>query len=196
VSHEISLAVWDLPSPTFTGRRAKLKVGVSCPGGCDLSGSIVNIYTETGTRIGEGTMGSKAWPATTALYWVELELNAPEREGDLSLDIHVTPTLPHAEATSVVTLTVSSPPEHRVTLHVIDKSTGAPLAGVDLRLGRFRATTDSDGIAHVEVPGGRYDMATWKSGYEVLSQTATIVSDTTVHLRLTAEPEVGRPYWM
>jgi hypothetical protein len=118
------------------------------------------------------------------------------REGNVSLDIHATPTLPHADATSVVTFVVSRAPEHRVTLHVIDKASGAPLAGVELRLGRFRATTGDAGIAYVEVPGGAYEVGTWKNGYQVLSQTAAIAGDTTVHLELTAEPEVERPYWM
>jgi len=42
----------------------------------------------------------------------------------------------------------------RVTLEAIDKGSGVPLAGVELRLGRFRAATNEAGIAHVEVPGG------------------------------------------
>jgi hypothetical protein len=196
VSHEISLAVWDLSSPVVVGRQPRLKIGVSCTSGCNLSGTPVEVYIDAGERVGTGTLGSAPWPATAALYWVELDLVAPEREGDLSLDIHATPTLPHADATSVVGFVVSRPPEHRVTLHVIDKTGGAPLAGVELRLGRFRATTDDAGIAHVDVPGGTYEVGTWKHGYEVLSRTAAIASDTTVRLELRAEPEVERPYWM
>lgn len=196
MSHEISLAVWDLPSPVVAGRRAKLKVGVNCPDGCDLSGTAVDIYSETGERVGTGTLGSTPWPATTALYWAEVDLIALAREGDQSLRIHTSPASPHAEATSVVTVVVSGPPEHRVTLHLIDKTSGAPLAGVELRVGRFRASTDRTGIAHVEVPGGTYEVGTWKNGYGVLSQTTIVASDTTVHLELIAESEVERPYWM
>jgi hypothetical protein len=194
--HGTSLAVWDLSSPVVIGRRPTLKVGVSCTSGCNLSGTPVDVYNDAGERIGTGTLGSAPWPATAALYWTELDLVAPQREGDVSLDILATPTLPHADATSVMTFVVSRTPEHRVTLEVIDKASGAPLAGVELRLGRFRATTDDAGIAYVEVPGGAYEVGTWKNGYQVLSQTAAIAGDTTVHLELTAEPEVERPYWM
>jgi hypothetical protein len=195
-SHDTSLAVWDLSSPLVVGRRPTLKVGLSCTSGCNLSGTPVEVYNDAGERIGAGTLGSALWPATASLYWAELDLAAPEREGDLSLDIHAKPTMPHAEATSGVTFVVSRPPEHRVTLHLIDKISGAPLAGVELRLGRFRATTDDAGIAYVEVPGGTYEVGAWKNGYQVLSQTAAIASDTTVHVELTAEREVERPYWM
>ena len=195
-SHGTSLAVWDLSSPVVIGRRATLKVGLSCTSGCNLAGTLVTAYNDFGERIGTGTLGSAPWPATTALYWAELDLAAPEREGDLSLDIHVTPTLPHADATSVVTLAVSRPPEHRVTLHVTDKASGAPLVGVELRLGRFRTATNDEGSAQVDVPGGRYDVGTWKHGYEVLSRTVDIARDTTIHLELAAVTEPEQPYWM
>jgi len=196
VSHEVSLAVWDLPSPIVDGRRATLKVGVSCPDGCNLSGTTIDVYNETGERIGAGTLGSTAWPETMALYWAEVDLVALGREGNLSLSIHASPGLPHAEATDVVTIVVSRPPEHRVTLHLIDKTSGEPLAGVELRLGRFRATTDDRGIAHVEVPGGSYDVGTWKNGYEVLARTVDITRDTTLHLTLAAVEQREQPYWM
>ncbi len=195
-SHATSLAVWDLPSPVVVGRRPTLKVGLSCTSGCNLSGTAVDAYNDAGERIGTGTLGSVPWPATAALYWAELELIAPEREGDLAVDIHAKPTMPHAEATSVVTFVVSRPPEHLVTVYVADKNTRIPIAGVELRLGRFRTATNDQGIAQVEVPGGSHDVVTWKNGYEVLSATLDITRDTTLHLELAAAPEPEQPYWM
>jgi len=159
VSHEISLAVWDLPSPIVAGRRAKLKVGVSCPDGCNLSGTCVEVYNETGEHIGAGTLGSAPWPATAALYWTEVDLVAPEREGDVSLNVHASPASPHAEATSVVTFFVSRPLEHRVTLEVIDKDSGLPLGGVDEisgRLGCGSSRTSQQPAQGVSVYAGRH----------------------------------------
>jgi hypothetical protein len=195
VSHEISLAVWDLTSPVVVGRRPTLKVGVSCTSACDLSGTAVDVYNDAGERMGTGRLGSAPWPATAALYWAEVDLVAPEREGDVSLDIRATPPLPHVDATSVLTFVVSRRPEHRVTLHVIDKTSGAPLAGVELRLGRFRMATDDEGTAHVEVPGGSYEVGTWKHGYEMLTRTLDITRDMILHLELAAAVEPEQPYW-
>jgi hypothetical protein len=48
----------------------------------------------------------------------------------------------------------------------------------------------------VEVPGGTYEVGTWKNGYQMLSQIAAVANDTTVHLELKPEPDVERPYWM
>jgi hypothetical protein len=196
VTHATSIAVWDLTSPVVVGHRPTLKVGVSCASGCRLSGSAVDVCDDRGDRVAAGRLGSAPWPATAALYWVELDLAAPEREGDLSLSIHATPTLPHAAATSVLTVNVSAPPEHRVTLRVIDKTAGTPLAGVELRIGRFRTASDAIGIASVELPGGTYEIGTWKNGYDIVSKTVVIGADTTIDLELTAAREPDQPYWM
>jgi hypothetical protein len=195
--HATSLAVWDLTSPVIAGRRTILKVGVACPSGCDLSGTSVDVYTEAGARVGGGTLGPAPWPATTALYWAELYVAPAEREGDQSWTIHAATLEPlHGDATSVVRFVACKPPEHRVTVAVTAKDSSLPLDGVELRLGRFRAATNDAGVAHIEVPGGTYEVGTWKIGYDVVSTTIAVASDTTVHLELTAAPEPEQPYWM
>jgi len=196
VTHTTSLAVWDISSPVVVGRLPTLKVGVSCASGCNLSGTSIAVCNDVGDRVAAGRLGSAPWPATAALYWLELDLAAPDRAGDLSLSIHATPTLPHAAATSVLTVNVSAPPEHRVTLRVIDKTAGTPLAGVELRIGRFRTASDAIGIASVELPGGTYEIGTWKNGYDIVSKTVVIGADTTIDLELTAAREPDQPYWM
>src|SRR6476619_7095969 len=80
VTHETSLAVWDISSPVVVGRRPALKVGVSCAAGCNLSGTSVGLHNDGGDCIATGKLGSAPWPATAALYWAELDLAAPERE--------------------------------------------------------------------------------------------------------------------
>lgn len=196
-THTTSLAVWDLTSPVVIGCRTTLKVGVACPAGCDLTGTWIDVYNETGARVGGGKLGSVPWPATTALYWAELDLAAPEVEGDQSWSFHATtPEPPHGQATSIVRFVASRPPEHRVTLEVIDKASGIPLTGVELRVGRFRAATNEAGIAYVEVPAGTCEVCAFKIGYDILSSTAHIIGDTTIRLEVAVAPEPVQPYWM
>ena len=172
-THIIGLAVWDVTSPVVAGRRATLKVGLACAAGCNFAGTQIYVYNETGTRVGGATLGPTAWPATTALYWAELDVAAPESEGDHAWSLHATvPDSLHVPTTSMLRFVAVGPPEHRVTLVVIDKGSSAPLAGVELRVGRFRSATNESGVAHVEVPGGTYDVCAWKIGYDVLSTTA------------------------
>ena len=194
--HTTSLAFWDLTSPVVAGRRATLKVGVACPSGCDLTGTRIDVYNETGTRVGGGRLGSEPWPATAALYWVELDLAAPDAEGDHAWSLQAMPEPPHLHATSTLSIVAVRPPEHRVTLEVIEKGSGAPLPRVELRVGRFRAATNDAGIAHVEVPGGTYEVCGWKLGYDLLSSTVLVSGDTTIHLEVEVALEPEQPYWM
>jgi hypothetical protein len=195
--HTTSLAVWDLTSPVIVGRRATIKVGIACPSECDLSGTSVDVYSEAGARVGGGTLGPAPWPATTALYWAELDVAPPETEGDHSWSIHATTPEPtHGHSTSVVRFVACRPPDHRVTLEVIDKDSGLPLGGVELRLGRFRGTTNDVGIAHVDLTTGLYEVSGWKLGYDLISSTADVVGDMSMHIEMALTREPEQPYWM
>ena len=196
-SHHASIAVWDLASPVVIGRRTTLKAGIACPSGCNLTGSRIDIYDETGTRVGGGEAGAAPWPATSALYWAQLEVDAPETEGEHAWSVHATaPGTAHAHVTSVVRFIASRPPEHRVLLEVIERGSGVPVAGVELRVGRFRVATNDAGMAHVDVPGDAYEVCAWKLGYQMLSHTAAIAGDTTIQLVMSVETTPEQPYWM
>ena len=132
--HHASIAVWDLASPVVIGRPTTLKAGVACPAGCDLTGSRIDIYDETGTRLGGGDAGAALWPATSALYWAQLEVKAPETEGEHAWSVHATPPgTAHAHVTSAVRFIASRPPEHRVRLEVLEQGNDAPAS---IRLGK------------------------------------------------------------
>ena len=197
MSHEISLAVWDLPSPVVIGLRARLKVGVSCSCGCALTGTTVEIRDEEGASLAAGQIGSESWPGTTALHWVELEVAALATEGTHAWSIHasIDDSL-HPRVESVVGIVASSPPEYRVTFEVVDQERRTPVAGVVLRVGAFRATTNEMGRAQVDVPRGTYDVHAWKLGYDLLSQTASVAADTTLQFAIAAVRAPEQPYWM
>jgi hypothetical protein len=189
--------VWDLTSPVVAGRRATLKVGVACSHGCNLTGAIVDIHNETGTKVGGGTLGPTPWPGTTALHWAELDLAAPAIGGAHSWTVQATVSdQVHEQATSSCGFVAVKPPEHRVTLSVVDRDTGLPLDGVELRLGMFRATTNEAGIAQVEVSGATYDVTAWKLGHEMLSRSVHVAADVSIQLELAAAADPEQPYWM
>lgn len=196
-SHHTSLAVWDTASPVIIGHRATLKIGIACPSGCSLTGTSIEVRDENGATIGSGRVGSTPWPGTTALYWVELDVAAPEVEGDHAWSIHATTPEPsHDDITSRVRFVASRRPDQHVRLDVIDKGSRVPVSGVELRLGSFRATTNTAGGASVDVPGGTYEVSAWKIGYELLATTALISDNTTLRLELMLTVEPEQPYWM
>jgi hypothetical protein len=196
-SHETGLAVWDLASPVVAGRRATLKVGAACSCGCDLTGTAIAIQTETGRNVGSGTLGPTPWPGTCALYWTELDVAAPDTEGTYSWALQATAPEPsHEQVSSQFSVIAVNPPEHRVTLKVVERQTGAPVDAVELRLGIFRAATNDAGVARVEVPGGTYDVTAWKIGYEILSSRADVAADMSIQLEVAAAADPEQPYWM
>ena len=196
-AHHASIAVWDLTSPVVIGRRTTLKAGLACSSGCNLNGSRIEIYDETGTRVGGGEAGAEPWPATSALYWAELEVDAPETEGEHAWSVRAAaPGTSHANVTSGIRFIASRPPEHRVRVEVIEQGSGVPVADVELRVGRFRVATNDAGTAHVDVPGDAYEVCAWKLGYQMLSHTADIAGDTTIQLVMSVEAAPEQPYWM
>jgi hypothetical protein len=196
-NHDISLAVWDLPSPAIVGRRTVLKVGLSCPSGCSLAAAAIEIRDESGVAIGSGRTGSEPWPATHALYWVEIDAATPETEGSHAWVLRATThDALHPPLESIVRLVAAKPPEHRVTIDVIEQGSGRPLGDVELRVGPFRSTTNEIGRAHVAVPGGTYDVHAWKLGYDLQSTTAQITGDTAIQLEVAVTPTAEQPYWM
>jgi hypothetical protein len=194
-AHQPSLAVWDVTSPVVARRAATLKVGLACPSGCDLTGTHIDVRNEIGTRVGGGRLGSTPWPATIALYWTEIEVAAPEAEGEHVWGVEAAGQA-HDPARSMVRFIAVRPPEHRVTLKAIEKGTAVPLAGVELRVGVFRVATNEAGIAQIDVPRGTYEVFAWKIGYDLLSRTAHVAADATIDLEVPVTVEPEQPYWM
>src|SRR5262245_44174504 len=127
--HETSLAIWDVPSPIVVGRSAKVKVGVRCSAGCSLAGQPVQIDDAAQQHIGDGTLGPTVWPATTGLYWTELDAVAPAIEGIHAWTARFAAQhldVPHLDASSSFTINTVKPPEHRVTVEVVQQDTKNP----------------------------------------------------------------------
>ncbi len=198
--HTTSMAVWDVPSPVVVNRSFTVKVGVKCSATCQLSGQLVEICDETGTQIGEGRLGDTPWAGTSALYVAEVELAAPATEGTRSWSARFLPQrgaaeegaedgLPHEEASATFGVRTARSPEHRVTVQVTDKETESPLEHVDVRLGLYRASTDAQGLAILELPEGVYDLDAWKVGYETLPGTVEVRRDVTIQVEALLSPE-------
>ena len=190
--HTTSMAVWDVPSPVVMNRPFKVKVGVKCSAACQLAGRLVAACDEEGTQIGESRLGDTPWPGTSALYVAEVELVAPASEGILSWSARFAatePGLPHEDASAMFSVRTDRPPAHRLTIQVTDRGTKAPIENVDVRMGVYRASTDSHGLARLELPAGVYDLDAWKVGYEMLPRTVDVGGDFIMQVDAVLSPE-------
>jgi hypothetical protein len=190
--HRTSLAVWAVPSPVQTGDRFAIMVGAKSSGACALSGAMVEIRDDTGAIAGKGTLGDTPWPGTEALYWTEIALDGPRREGRLCWTAAFAATglvLPHVDALAEFSFTAARPSEHRVAVMVTESCGAKPVEETQVALGPWRAATDKTGTAHLEVPAGTYDLAVWKSGFEAASRTVEITADASFAFELIRLPE-------
>ena len=191
--HATSLAVWGNPSPVVMGHPFTIKVGAKSSGACELQGSQVEIHDETGARIGVGTLGETPWVETGALYWTEVDLAAPMKEGIASWSVRFAPAaqkIPHDGSAAEFSFATVRPPEHSVTVKVVEKGTGVPIADAQVRVGGHRASTDDSGVATLQTSSGTHDVVAWKGGYQSPSMTVAVTEDVGVQIEATVIPKV------
>ena len=187
-----SLAVWDIPSPVVMGQAFEIKAGAKSAGDFKLTGRAIEVCDETGAVLAQGCLGDAPWPGTSGLYWAQLRLSAPGREGPCARSVRFAATdveLPHDGATANFTVSVTRPADHRLTVKVREKDTANPIEGADIRLGIYRATTDPAGVAAVDVANGTYELVVWKVGYDVPIQSTEVHTDRVVEVEATVVPE-------
>jgi hypothetical protein len=191
VPHQTSVAVWGVASPVEAGGRLAVTVGVKSAGACELKGTTVEIVDETGTSVGRGRLGDAPWPGT-GLYWAEIGLAAPARTGTHSWRA-VFPAqevkLAHDASDAAFGFAVVPPPEHRLIVRVTEAEGAAPLPGVELALGPYRAATDARGTARLDIPAGNFSLAVWKAGFEGAPCDVEVAGDVSLQVEMKRVPE-------
>ena len=190
--HPTSIAVWDVPSPVVVNSSFTVNVGMTCSLACQLTGQLIVVRDEAGIQAGEGRLGDTPWPGTSALYGAQVHLAAPAGEGMYTWAVTFAGTeseTPHEDASATFSFRTARPPDHRVTVTVLERDTEAPLEHVQVRLGVYRASTDERGRASLEVPKGRYDLSLGKVGYETHSQTVEVTQDVTIQVKAVSAPD-------
>jgi hypothetical protein len=190
--HGTSLAVWSIPSSVVRGERFGIKVGAKSTADCVLNGKNIEVCDQTGAVVACGTLGQTPWPGTSALYWTDVELLAPAKDGMCSWSVRFEAAeleLAHEGAASQFSFVVVQPPEHTLTIKVVEKKTAAPIENVQIRVGAYRGATDQSGLADVRISKGTYDLNVWKVGYEAPPKTVEINADATVEVEVLVVPE-------
>ena len=191
VPHKTSVAVWGVASPVVAGGRLAVTAGVKSAGGCDLKGGAVEIVDEAGAVVGRGRLGEAPWP-DTGLYWAEFGLTAPVRPGMRSWRAAFPaqePRLAHDASSAAFGFAVVPPLEHRLTVRVTETEKAAPLAGVELALGPYRAVTDPAGMAHLEIPAGQFSLAAWEAEFEFVARDVEVAGDLSVQIEMKHVPQ-------
>ena len=181
--HTTSIAVWDVPSPVVMNRAFTVKVGLTCSAACALTGQPIVVRDGNGIKVGEGKVGETLSPGTSALYGADVDLVAPGEAGMWSWSVVFAGTqgpMPHEDAFASFGFQTARPPQHRVTVKVLDRDTQAPIDSVRARVGAYRASTDARGQATLDVATGTYELSLRKVGYEPHSRIVTVTESVTI----------------
>ena len=195
--HATSVNVWGLPSAIAAGERFRFKVGIKCSAGCKLTGRPLSVFDDEGTQVGAASLRDDIWPGTSALYFAEVDAQAPLRTGDQEWRVdcpEVESHVPHAASAFNFTVKVVSPPDHEVTVEAFDADTQTPIKGAHVLLHPYRALTDEGGVAKVRVAKGRYKL--FVSGFRYVAHEGflDVAGDVVTRAELTSEPEGQEDY--
>jgi len=200
LAHVTSLAVWSVASPIAIDHPFRIQVGATCSAGCNLSGKEIHILDETGASVAHATLGATPWEGTRALYWTDVDLVAPAKEGSTSRSITFAPTelrLPHGNASARFGFETVKPPRYSVAVKVVQRDAGTPIEDAQIRLGVYFAYSDSNGVAKVAMPEGTYSLDVLKTGYEAPSRVLDVSDDVTVEVEVAVvPPENPDAYWL
>ncbi len=199
--HSTSMAVWDVPSAIAFNDKFKIKVGVKCSAECKLMDKKIAVYGPKGKRMATGALGGVPWPGSSALYWAEVELEAPGVEGYYRWRVKFPKPdleLPHEGASYHFAFTTARPPEHVVTVEVTSEDKKTPIENAYVILHRhggypYRGYTHQGGVAKLEVPNGEYTLYASKGDeYQTFQTTVEIADDATMKAELSVRV---REWW-
>lgn len=197
VAHAASVNVWGLRSAIAAGERFRISVGIKCSTGCKLAGRPLSVFDHEGAPVGAASLLDDVWPGTGALYFAEVELQAPRTPGDYQWQVK-TPgsdaSASHAAGECTFAIKVVNPPDHEVTIEAFDGETQAPIKGAHVLLHPYRTFTDEEGVAKIKVAKGRYQLFVSGFNYIAYENIIDVRSDVTARAELTMEPDGQEDY--
>lgn len=155
--HALSVVVWDTPLAVDQKKPFTVRIGLRCSAGCDLSKHRIELSDDRGGPPISCETGDTPWPGTEALYWTEVELEAPAKEGqagwNIAAEVDDAPQ-PHTDVRTQFAVNVVPRAEHLLTVTAVDAETSAPIPRAKVVAHPFRTLTDAAGRAELHLPPG------------------------------------------
>lgn len=193
--HTINLEVYDVPSPITVGEEFKIKVGVKCSAGCKLAGQEIVITNRQGEKVASGKLDDVPSPEAASLYTANISVKAPGIERRYRWTANLIPlNLEHShdEVSSNFVFMTARKSEYVVTIEATDKQTKSLVknAKVILRPLKYRGTTyrcstDENGIATINVPGGKFQLFVSAEDQQYFKPTLEVNDDVSIKTELT-----------
>jgi len=192
--HSTHVVVWDVPSTIECGERFSVKLGVKCSEECQPDGWTVEVRDQDGERRATVTFGGEPWPETSALYYAEVELSAPDTEGLYAWEAKAPMDgldIPHAECSVRFGVRVVPTPECLLTVVAIDMESQTPVEGAKVSVHPYKTFTDERGVAEVRVPEGEYRLFVSGKNYFPFRSDVEMKTDVTIRAELAVDLELS-----
>lgn len=186
VPHQTSLAIWGV-EPVLVSETLTVRAGATCSSGCRLGGQKIEVHDEAGMKVAEARLDDEPRADTEALYEARLDLVAPDKPGVVRYTVSLSPDgldLPHEGAAAAFTTRCLALPQHEVTVLLRAVDLDASFAGVDVRLGAYRAKTNEKGIAKIGVPAGTYQLTVWRIDIEPVTGELDVTGNATTEVEV------------
>jgi hypothetical protein len=191
--HVTSMVVWDVPSPIQLNDKFTIKVGVRCSAECNLGGLDIEILDHTQALIATAKLSDIPMSEATPLHWAEVELRAPGAEGCYNWSVRFAKpdlALAHEGSCCEFAFVTVRPPEHVVTVQIVDQVEKTPVANAQVIMHPYRGFSDERGIAIVKVTQGEYDLWIPKNEkYMKFRMAVKVDGDTEIKAELKLIPE-------
>jgi len=191
-----------VPSTIEYGEKFSVKLGVKCAAECRPEGWTVEVRDQNGKEQASATLHDEPWPGTSALYYAEVELSAPDTEG-----LHIWeakaladgpadgladgPDIPHAEAVAPFSVRVVPTPECLLTVVAIDMESQTPVEGAKVSVHPYKTFTDERGVAEVRLPKGEYRLFVSGKKYFPFRSDGEMKADVTIRAELAVDRELS-----
>ena len=190
--HKILISVWGIPSPVIKGQQFLIKVGAKCSAGCSVAGLPYVIENAEHGQVASGKLGDQILPQTSNTYWSEQELDAPPEEGIYRWTAGFETSrleLRHETSPKQFTFYADNPPEHVVTIEVVDKSRNIPVKGASIFLRPRRTSSDEHGIAEIQAAEGEYQLYVSCDHYVPFQATVQVTGNIVIKAELIYNPD-------
>jgi len=201
-----------VPATIERGEKFSVKLGVKCSAECRPDGWTVEIRDQNGKERATATLSGEPWPGTSALYYAEVELSAPDAEGlhtweakaladgpadgadgpaDGPDDPADGPDITHAEAIAPFGVRVVPMPECLLTVVAIDMESQTPVEGAKVSVHPYKTFTDERGVAEVRLPKGEYRLFVSGKKYFPFRSDGEMKTDITIRAELAVDREIS-----
>jgi hypothetical protein len=191
--HQSHVVVWDVPPAIECGTQFRVKVGVKCTTACRVRGWRAEVRDHDGNTVANAAVGDAVSPGTTALYYVELELRAPDHEGLHAWEVRVPAVdadsaraAAHAASTARFNVRAVPRPECLLKVAAIDAKSQTPVVGAKVVVHPYRAFTDAIGVAELRVPRGPYRLFVSGRNYVPFRSDGEVNTDLSIRAELDA----------